>query len=154
MKTLVKISFVIVCALFVSMSVKAADPAKTGTITTQVVKYLAFDNFTSDVALTYDEFGSADVMSAETLVKVKTNVDYKLSLVATSDKFTTSTGKDFALAKVTVKGLGADIALSQSAITANKLIGDKETTVTFELADLGNQYAGSYTANIQYTLSE
>ena len=154
MKTLLKISCVLAIALFVSMSVKAADPVVTGTISTEVVKFLAFDNFSADVAFTYNELGSVKSTSAITTVKVKTNVDYKLSLAATSDNFATTSGKTFDLSKVTVKGLGSDAPLSTTAIQVSKTIADKQTPVTFELAPLGNQYAGSYTANIQYTLSE
>jgi hypothetical protein len=152
MKNLLKISCVLAIALFVSMSVNAqVGDTQDGTITTEVVKYLQFGEFDSDVALIYDEFGTTDKTEAEMIVPINGNVDWKLSLLSTSAKFTTTSGKDFPLSKVWVKGMGAALATTAISVDGSKTT---QQNLVFVLDNLENQYAGSYTANITFTLAE
>ena len=155
MKTLLKISFVLAFALFVSMSVKASDPEASGTITTTVVPFLDFDTFIADVNLIWDEFGNTDVPSITTAVKIKGNVDWTLSLLAVDDILTDpSTLKTLPLSNIAVENMSGTALSTTTAITADGVKDIKQHDVTFKLADLGNAYAGSYQAAILYTLAE
>ena len=164
MKNLVKISFALAIALFVSMSVNAqsADDADaTGTITVDVVRYLEFDSaFETDVAFTYDEFGATKYSDpVVTNVMVKGNIDWTVGLFIFPQCYAfvhTSDGtKSFGLEKVSVSGFdggNGPLSTNSPAYTTGSKTGN--FPVTFTLSDLGNEYAGTYEAEILYTLFE
>lgn len=153
MKNLLKISCVLAIALFVSMSVKAADPA--GTITVTCVKTLSIDlTDAGDVALAYDEFGSLDTPSATKPVHIKANVDWTLAISTTSTNFSSVAGKTFGLDKVSYT-LGSILTGNLAATgTTETQFGEFSGSIVWNLGALEHQYAGIYTANVTYTLAQ
>lgn len=153
MKTLLKISCLFAIVLFSVMSVKAADPLKVdGTITVTVPEHLAMVIATPNVGFIYDEFGSTSNLNATTSVVISANVDWKLSVAATSSSFTDGL-KSFGLDKVTLGGVVTG-TLSTTPLTSAVFYGNQTKSIDWTLAALTQQYAGTYTAGITYTLAK
>lgn len=155
MKNLLKISCVLAIALFVSMSVKAADPVpQSGSITVNCPAFIDFQLTNPTVALIYDEFGSTDQMFGSTTVEIKSNILWNFKVASLQKAFTSAVGShSFDVNKITVSGdfFSGNLKTDAAALTLDGQLR-KTGLVTFTLATLENQFAGDYSCALTYTL--
>ncbi len=155
MKNLLKISLVLAIALFVAGGVQAQNTTE-GTITVNVPEYLELIVTSPDVDFIYDEFGATDLLVAKSFVEIKANVEWDFEIAAGAKLLTDDDGHSIAIGSVSVEhaiGEGlAKTALNTPDLEADGSGNSPVLPVTWTLADLGNQYAGTYTAPISYFL--
>lgn len=165
MKNLLKISCVLVIALFVSMSVKAQllTPQSTpGTLTVDVPAFMSFSvapiaNFI--VPNTNDPSTAVEDLSNTSVVDIKSNVKWTFSLMAEAENLTgRATNPDyFEIGKFTYSGFGlSNVPLT--GLDAGVKNGEKNAneTLTWNLdkTGLGNIFADRYTVALTYRLTQ
>lgn len=144
MKLRLKISFVLVIALFASIGVKA-----------QIIDdlYATADRLeltvsSPDVDFTFEYGKTAAVQT--TFVTISASANWKLLVTTTATQFTSPTTTEvFTLDKVTLTGL---ITGTFGGVCEASGFKNQSGNIYWHLANLGNVYAGKYSAPVTFTL--
>ena len=166
MKTLLKISCVLVIALFVSMSVNAqtlGNEVTTGDITVNVPAFLKLTVTTPTVSFIYDEYGVGSSKTMNTWVDIQANIAWKFGVKADAPLYHTGTfsrSANIALSNITYSHTLATAAVVNEVLTTSDNLKDgsmnSQKAITWDLntTTLGNLPAGLYSANLTYKLTE
>jgi len=153
MKNLLKISCVLAIVLFVSMNVNAVEPVTGGgTITVSVPDQLAITVTGSTFTLEYAQLAPVSAnMTATAAYVIQANVAWDLKIKATLVGEAPATILPFLKYNA---GTGA-VAVTTSSVTAKSGIMNQESSnIVWTLENMGNFAAGSYDADITYTLAK
>ena len=149
MKTLLKISCVFAFVLFISMSVKAQNTAQSGTITVNVPEKLELILSAQDV--TFVQTYGVTAPAVTSTVQVKANVDWNFKISTNQRALTTTDGlHSINCSNILLSGYVTGLLTDYP--TMDGTLDLAPATITWTLANLGNQFAGSYTAPVFYTL--
>lgn len=143
MKPILKILFVFVMAWLASIGVKA-----------QIIEPLAAsaDNLqlTVDPNVNFTFENGQNTAAQTTAVTISASANWKLSVTTTSTQFTSpTTNAVFALSNVTLTGL---ITGTFGGVCEASGFKDRSGNIYWNLANLGNVYAGKYSAPVTFTL--
>jgi hypothetical protein len=159
MKTLLKISLVFVFALFVSVIVKAQG-SQNGTITVNVPATLTLSVPTPNVDFIWNYFGGVgNKLTGQTPVTIQANVNWKFKISSSADILTSisdvisSGGKTFGAANLGFNMTNVIAGnLSLAGAESASIYGPYSGTIDWTLANLGNQFAGTYRVDVNYLL--
>lgn len=145
MKRLLKILFVFVLAWFASIGVKA-----------QIIEAFSASASPDKLELTVNpnvnftfENGQATI-DQTTFVTIGASANWKLSVTTTASQFISPTTTDvFPLSNVSLTGL---ITGTFGGLCEASGFKDKSDNIYWHLANVGNVYAGQYSARVTFTL--
>jgi len=143
MKLLSKILVVLFIALFASIGVKAQIIEALSASADKLELTLS----SPDVHFTF-EYGQTTA-DQTTSVEIKANNTWTLSVTTPATQFTSGPSNSFPLSKVTLTGL---ITGTFGGVCEASGFKDKSANIYWHLANVGNVYAGQYSAPVTFTL--